>query len=67
MDRRIVDLEQTTDEVTVEEETPITRQDETPPPPPPPPAVTDVLNIVEDDADIDVELEIFDLSWMNLQ
>lgn len=56
-----VDLEQTTDEVTVEEEIiPITRQDETPPPPPPPPAVTDVLNIVEDDADIDVELEIFD-------
>ena len=56
-----VDLEQTTDEATVEEEIiPITRQDETPPPPPPPPAVTDVLNIVEDDADIDVELEIFD-------
>lgn len=56
-----VDLEQTTDEVTVEEEIiPITRQDETPPPPPPPPAAADILNIVEDDADIDVELEIFD-------
>lgn len=56
-----VDLQETTDEVAVEEEiVPITRQDETPPPPPPPPAVTDVLNIVDDNADIDIELEIMD-------
>ncbi|TCO08361.1 energy transducer TonB [Natronoflexus pectinivorans] len=46
----------------VEEEIiPITRQEEVPPPPPPPPpAVTDILNIVDDDIDLDEELEIFD-------
>jgi periplasmic protein TonB len=46
----------------VEEEIiPITRQEEVkPPPPPPPPAVTDILNIVDDDVELDDELEILD-------
>jgi protein TonB len=46
----------------VEEEIiPITRQEEVkPPPPPPPPKVTDVLNIVEDDVELDEELIIED-------
>ncbi|WP_026474069.1 energy transducer TonB [Alkaliflexus imshenetskii] len=49
-------------DVEVEEEIiPITRQEEVqPPPPPPPPAVTDILNIVDDDVELDVELEILD-------
>lgn len=49
-------------EVEVEEEIiPITRQEEVkPPPPPPPPKVTDILNIVEDDVELDDDLEIFD-------
>ena len=48
-------------EVEVEEEIiPITRQEEVKPPPPPPPQVTDVLNIVEDDVELDDVLEIFD-------
>lgn len=51
-----------TDEVAAEEEiVPITRQEEvTPPPPPPPPRVTDVLNIVDDDVELDEELDIQD-------
>ncbi|PWE00417.1 energy transducer TonB [Marinilabilia rubra] len=50
------------DEEEVEEEIiPITRQEEVkPPPPPPPPKVTDVLNIVEDDVELDEELIIED-------
>ncbi|MEA3446812.1 MAG: energy transducer TonB [Bacteroidota bacterium] len=46
----------------VEEEIiPITRQEEVPPPPPPPPPqVTEVLNIVEDDVEIEDEIEIED-------
>ncbi len=50
------------DDLEAEEEiVPITRQEEVkPPPPPPPPKVTDVLNIVEDDVEIDEELEIED-------
>jgi protein TonB len=46
----------------VEEEIiPITREQEVkPPPPPPPPKVIEVLNIVDDEADIDDELEIED-------
>ncbi len=44
-----------------EEIIPITRQEEVkPPPPPPPPKVTDVLNIVEDDVELDEELDIED-------
>lgn len=44
-----------------EEIIPITRQEEIkPPPPPPPPKVTEVLNIVEDDVEIEDELEIED-------
>ncbi len=44
-----------------EEIMPITRQEEVkPPPPPPPPKVTDVLNIVEDDVELDEELDIED-------
>ena len=31
-----------------------------PPPPPPPPRVTDILNIVDDDVDLDDDLEILD-------
>jgi len=49
------------DDMVIEEEIiPITRQEIPPPPPPPPPAVTDILNIVEDDVEIDIELEIMD-------
>ena len=46
----------------VEEEIiPITREQEIkPPPPPPPPKVIEVLNIVDDEAEIDDELEIED-------
>ena len=44
-----------------EEIIPITREQEVkPPPPPPPPKVTEVLNIVEDDVEIDDELIIED-------
>ncbi len=50
------------EDVEAEEEiVPITRQEEVkPPPPPPPPKVTDVLNIVDDDVEIEDELEIED-------
>ncbi len=50
------------DDVEAEEEIiPITRQEEVkPPPPPPPPKVTDVLNIVDDDVELDEELDIED-------
>jgi periplasmic protein TonB len=49
-------------EVEVEEEIiPITRQEEVkPPPPPPPPQVTDILNIVDDDVELDDDLDILD-------
>lgn len=49
-------------EVEIEEEIiPITRQEEVkPPPPPPPPAVTDILNIVDDDVELDDDLVILD-------
>ena len=44
-----------------EEIIPITRQEEVPPPPPPPPPqVTEVLNIVEDDVEIEDEIEMED-------
>jgi protein TonB len=51
-----------TEDLDAEEEIiPITRQEEVkPPPPPPPPKVTDVLNIVEDDVELDEELDIED-------
>ncbi len=50
------------EDVAAEEEiVPITRQEEVkPPPPPPPPQVTDVLNIVDDDVELDEELDIED-------
>lgn len=50
------------DDLVAEEEIiPITRQEEIKPPPPPePPKVTEVLNIVEDDVEIEDELEIED-------
>ncbi|MGQ1785218.1 MULTISPECIES: energy transducer TonB [unclassified Saccharicrinis] len=50
------------DDVQAEEEiVPITRQEEVkPPPPPPPPKVTDVLNIVDDDVELEEELDIED-------
>lgn len=53
----------TMQDVVVEEEMiPITQQEEVkaPPPPPEPVQVTDVINIVEDDVDIDDNLDIFD-------
>ncbi|ASB49259.1 energy transducer TonB [Alkalitalea saponilacus] len=53
----LMDIEEEVEEEII----PITRQEEVPPPPPPPPpAVTDILNIVDDDIDLDEELEIFD-------
>ncbi|HOP05376.1 MAG TPA: energy transducer TonB [Tenuifilaceae bacterium] len=51
------------DEVVMEEEMiPITEQQEVKPPPPPPEPVqvTDVINIVEDDVEIDDNIDIFD-------
>ena len=47
-------------QATVEEEIiPITRQDETPPPPPPaPPQVSDILDIVADDVQVDNDIVI---------
>ena len=48
-------------EMVVEEEIiPITRPEEIKPPPPPPPQVTDILNIVDDDIELDDVLDIFD-------
>jgi periplasmic protein TonB len=45
-----------------EDLTPITRQEEVKPPPPPPkPQVTEILNIVQDDVEIEDELEITDI------
>ncbi|MBT3208563.1 MAG: energy transducer TonB [Bacteroidetes bacterium] len=53
------DLGQLSNVDSEEEIIPITRQEEVkPPPPPPPPQVTEVLNIVEDDVEIEEELEI---------
>ncbi len=50
------------DVVMEEEIIPITRPEEVqPPPPPPPPQVTEVLNIVEDDVEIDDEIFIDDV------
>ena len=54
-----VNLGQLSNAETEEEIIPITRQEEVkPPPPPPPPQVSEVLNIVEDDVEIEEELEI---------
>jgi protein TonB len=53
------DLGQLSNVDSEEEIIPITRQEEVkPPPPPPPPQVTEVLNIVEDDVEIEEELEM---------
>ncbi|MFC2138663.1 energy transducer TonB, partial [Bacteroidota bacterium] len=51
------------DDVEYEEEViPVTREEQNqPPPPPPPPQVTEVLNIVEDDVELEDELEIEDM------
>ena len=55
-------LGELSDVVLEEEIIPITRPEEIqPPPPPPPPQVTEVLNIVEDDVDIDADLFIDDV------
>lgn len=55
-------LGELSDVVMEEEIIPITRPEEIqPPPPPPPPQVTEVLNIVEDDVDIEDELFIDDV------
>jgi protein TonB len=43
-----------------EEQIPVTRQEEVPPPPPPPPQVTEVINIVEDDVEVEDEIDIED-------
>jgi protein TonB len=49
------------DAVQVEEEViPVTRQEEIKTLPPPPPAVVEVLNIVDNNADISADLDIFD-------
>ncbi|MFO7923531.1 MAG: energy transducer TonB [Bacteroidales bacterium] len=55
-------LGELSDVVMEEEIIPITRPEEVqPPPPPPPPQVTEVLNIVEDDVDIEDDLFIDDV------
>ena len=50
------------EEAAVEEEiVPITRQEEIkPPPPPPPPKMSDIINIVDDDVELDDELDLPD-------
>lgn len=50
------------EEAAVEEEiVPITRQEEIkPPPPPPPPKMSDIINIVDDDVELDDELDLQD-------
>jgi protein TonB len=49
-----------TEDISAEEDiVPITRQEEVkPPPPPPPPKVSDVLNIVKDNVELDDELDL---------
>jgi len=43
----------------IEEETiPVTRQEEPPPPPPEPPRITDILEIVADDVQVDTQIHI---------
>jgi periplasmic protein TonB len=55
-------LGELSDVIMEEEIIPITRPEEIqPPPPPPPPQITEVLNIVEDDVEIDDELFIDDV------
>ena len=55
-------LGELSDVIMEEEIIPITRPEEIqPPPPPPPPQVTEVLNIVDDDVDIEDELFIDDV------
>jgi len=49
------------EEVLEEEAPPITRQEEVkPPPPPPPPKMSDIIEIVDDDVELDEELDIED-------
>lgn len=55
-----VDLGDVQEQEVEEEIIPITREQEVQPPPPPPPKVVEVLNIVDDDAEIEDELEIED-------
>jgi len=60
-DRSKNTLGQLQDVAAEDEMIPITRQEEIKPPPPPePPKVSEVINIVEDDVDIDDELDIKD-------
>ncbi len=58
----VSDLTQMDDMEFEEEVIPVTRREEAkPPPPPPPPKVTEVLNIVDDDVEIEDELVIEDM------
>jgi len=60
-DVKVGDQYQVDEEIVEEEAPPITRHEEIkPPPPPPPPQVSDVLEIVEDDVELEDELEIDD-------
>ncbi len=59
---KISELELIQNEEVEEEIVPITRQEQNqPPPPPPPPQVTEVLNIVDDDVELQDELIIEDM------
>ena len=51
-------VEMRIEEIIEEEIIPITRQDEPPPPPPEPPKVTDILEIVADDVQVDTQIHI---------
>ncbi|MFB6342695.1 energy transducer TonB [Saccharicrinis sp. FJH62] len=56
-----VDQFQIQEEVLEEEAIPVTRQEQVqPPPPPPPPKISEVLNIVENDVELEEELIIED-------
>ena len=60
-DVAVSSMQMAEDVVAEEEIIPITRQEEVkPPPPPPPPKVSDVLNIVDDDVELDDELVLMD-------
>src|SRR5210317_759428 len=52
-DKSNIDIGQLNLDEELEEEIPITEQIQTPPPPPPPPAAPEVIEIVEDEAEVE--------------
>ncbi len=52
-DKAAIDIGQLNLEDEIEEEVPMTQQLQTPPPPPPPPAAPEVIEVVEDEAEVE--------------